>query len=417
FREVMRDALKPEQLMDDYYLTRWLRARNYDCKKAETMLRNSLNWRKQNNVDNLLGGFVVPEVLQKYYPGGFSGVDREGGPVWIDTLGQLDMRGLLRSVKKSDIIMTRIRMGETAYKLFDELTKKTGKRIHQMSVIFDLENFGLKHLWKPGLDTFNEVVQIFEDNYPETTKRVYVVNAPTIFPILFKIVKPFLGEDTIRKIKILGSNYKEELLKEIAPDQLPKCYGGTCTDPDGNPRCLSKICIGGDVPKEYYIKLDTKEMEHFSEVSVRWGSSLQLDYNIKIPNSIIRWQFTTDGYDIGFGVYKKMTEARQKSAEMMEIMVSQRVNSHLVPEDGSITCKETGIYVVRFDNTYSWTRRKTIHYIIEVLMAEEAPDSTMAGKIDDVFTSTQQNGLSGIVNFFAGTDDIHISCETEVTHM
>lgn len=37
------------------------------------------------------------------------------------------------------------------------------------------------------------------------------------------------------------ANWKEVLLKHISPDQLPMEYGGTMTDPDGDPKCKSKV--------------------------------------------------------------------------------------------------------------------------------------------------------------------------------
>lgn len=40
---------------------------------------------------------------------------------------------------------------------------------------------------------------------------------------------------------LLPANWKEVLLKYISPDQLPVEYGGTMTDPDGNPKCKSKV--------------------------------------------------------------------------------------------------------------------------------------------------------------------------------
>lgn len=36
-------------------------------------------------------------------------------------------------------------------------------------------------------------------------------------------------------------NWKEGLLKFISPEELPVQYGGTMTDPDGNPKCLTKV--------------------------------------------------------------------------------------------------------------------------------------------------------------------------------
>ena len=55
-----------------------------------------------------------------------------------------------------------------------------------------------------------------------------------------------------------------------------------------------------------------------------------------------RWQFSTEGYDVGFGIYRRTKDTRQKAGDMEEILPSQRVNSHLVLEDGSISCSEVG---------------------------------------------------------------------------
>lgn len=69
---------------------------------------------------------------------------------------------------------------------------------------------------------------------------------PQIFTILWAIVKPFLHSATIEKVRIYGSNAEEwraALLEEIDADQLPEYYGGTQTDPDGNPKCLTKVSL------------------------------------------------------------------------------------------------------------------------------------------------------------------------------
>lgn len=38
-----------------------------------------------------------------------------------------------------------------------------------------------------------------------------------------------------------SGTWKQELPKFISPDQLPVEFGGTLTDPDGNPKCLTKV--------------------------------------------------------------------------------------------------------------------------------------------------------------------------------
>jgi hypothetical protein len=34
---------------------------------------------------------------------------------------------------------------------------------------------------------------------------------------------------------------------------------------------------------------------------------------------------------------------RQKAGDMTEVLASQRYNAHMVPEDGTLTCLQTGV--------------------------------------------------------------------------
>jgi hypothetical protein len=68
--------------------------------------------------------------------------------------------------------------------------------------------------------------------------------APSFFPLIMTMIKPFLHECDGPKIKVFGSDKKQwtaALLEEIEADQLPAFFGGTMTDPDGNPKCPSKV--------------------------------------------------------------------------------------------------------------------------------------------------------------------------------
>lgn len=117
-------------------------------------------------------------------------------------------------------------------------------------------------------------------------------------------------------------------------------------------------------------------MDYEQSVSIGRGSSHQMEYELIAPNCALRWQFSCDGADIGFGVYlkKKMGE-RMKAGEMREIVPNQRYNAHLVPEDGSLTCPEPGVYVLRFDNTYSVFQSKTVKFTVEVLLPSQVNQS------------------------------------------
>ncbi|XP_042661567.1 SEC14-like protein 2 isoform X3 [Tyto alba] len=344
FRENLQDVLPSLPSQDDYFLLKWLRARCFDLPKSEAMLRKHVEVRKHMDADNIIA-WEAPEVIKKYMSGGMCGYDREGSPIWYEIIGPLDAKGLLFSASKQDLLKNKFRDCELLRHQCEQQSQK--------------------------------LLSMFEENYPESLKRLFIVKAPKIFPVAYNLVKHFLSEDTRKKVVVLGSNWKEVLQNYIDPEQIPVEYGGTLTDPDGDPKCPSKINYGGDVPQHYYVR-DQLAQQYEHTVVVNRGSSHQVEYEILFPGCVLRWQFRSEGADVGFGVYlKTKIGERQRAGEMTEVYPNQRYNSHMVPEDGSLTCSTPGIYVLRFDNTYSYLHAKKVSYSVEVLL----PDAASAQQI------------------------------------
>lgn len=389
FRENVKDVVAklPSYSQDDYFLLRWLRARSFNLQKSESMLRKHMEFRKHMDCDNILEKWQPPEVAQKYLSGGLCGYDREGSPIWYDVIGPLDPKGLLFSASRQDLIKTKMRDCERMYLECRKQSEKLGRRVEEVVMIYDVEGLGLKHLWKPAVDLYCEVLQMFEDNYPEALKRLFVIKAPKLFPVAYNLVKHFLSEDTRRKIIVVGDNWKEVLQKYIAAEELPKYYGGTQTDPDGDPKCKSKINYGGDIPKSYYLR-DQVQQNYEQNATINRGSSQQMEYEILFPGCVLRWQFQSDGGDIGFGVFRKTKAGeRQKAVDMIEVVPNERYNSHMVPEDGTLTCTEPGTYVLRFDNTYSYIHAKKISFTVEVLLPDKSSEEKIQ-KLEDKLESS-----------------------------
>uniref|UniRef100_A0A8C9D384 Uncharacterized protein n=1 Tax=Panthera leo TaxID=9689 RepID=A0A8C9D384_PANLE len=63
--------------------------------------------------------------------------------------------------------------------------------------------------------------------------------------------------------------------------------------------------------------------------------------------------------------------SRKRAGEMVEVLPIRRYKAHLVPEDGSLACLKAGIYVLRFDNTYSLVHSKHINSTVEVLLTDQ----------------------------------------------
>ncbi|NXG80320.1 S14L2 protein, partial [Baryphthengus martii] len=310
FRENLQDVLPSLPSQDDYFLLKWLRARCFDLPKSEMMLR------KVRGTVPFGEGTTLPcccqnpgcHVIRKYMSGGMCGYDREGSPVWYEIIGPLDAKGLLFSASKQDLLKNKFRDCEVLRHECEKQSQKLGKKIEMVLMIYDCEGLGLKHLWKPAVDVYGELLTMFEENYPESLKRLFIVkgefgpgvspprgwvltptlmpairpSAPKIFPVAYNLVKHLLSEDTRKKVVVLGSNWKEVLQKYIDPDQIPVEYGGTLTDPDGDPKCPSKINYGGDVPQHYYVR-DQLAQQYEHTVVVNRGSSHQVEYEILFP--------------------------------------------------------------------------------------------------------------------------------------
>ncbi|XP_053444582.1 SEC14-like protein 4 isoform X3 [Nycticebus coucang] len=376
FRENVQDLLPALPKADDYFLLRWLRARNFDLQKSENMLRKHVEFRKQQDLDNILS-WEPQEVLQLYDSGGLCGYDYEGCPVWFNIIGTLDPKGLLLSASKQQLIRNRIKACELLLHECELQSQRLGRKIEVVLMVFDVEGLSLKHLWKPAVEVYQQFFAILEENYPEMLKTLIIIRASKLFPVAFNLVKSFMSEETRSKIVILGDTWKQELTKFISPDQLPMEFGGTMTDPDGNPKCSTKINYGGEVPRSYYLRNQVRAQYEHSE-SVGRGSSLQVENEILFPGCVLRWQFASDGGDIGFGVFLKTKMGkRQRAGEMTEVLPSQRYNAHLVPEDGSLTCLKAGVYVLRFDNTYSLMYTKKVSYSVEVLLPDKASEEKL----------------------------------------
>ncbi len=108
----------------------------------------------------------------------------------------------------------------------EALSKKLNKPIEKQVLIFDMSHlcYSLDFM---SMNVMRRVLSIDQAMYPERLKYMFFINAPFFFTAIWAAFKPFIDPVTVDKIKIIGSNYKETLLKFIDIDQIPVELGGT----------------------------------------------------------------------------------------------------------------------------------------------------------------------------------------------
>ncbi|KAM0063729.1 putative CRAL-TRIO lipid binding domain, CRAL/TRIO domain, CRAL/TRIO domain superfamily [Helianthus debilis subsp. tardiflorus] len=201
-------------------LVRFLKARDGNIPKAHQMLVDCLEWRIQNEIDDILSKPIVPV---DFYRGvrdsqliGMSGYTKEGRPVFTVGVG-------LSTYDKASIhyyVQSHIQINEYRDRIIcPAATKKYGQHIGTCIKILDMTGLTISQLSQLKLLT---VISSIDDlNYPEMTDIYYIVNAPFIFSACWKVVKPLLQERTRKKVQVLSGCGKDELLKIMDYDSLP----------------------------------------------------------------------------------------------------------------------------------------------------------------------------------------------------
>lgn len=301
-RQSMQE-LRGSSVPNDSTLLRFLRGREFMVDKAKDMLTQSLHWRKKYQIDKLLDEYEAPQVVKDYFPGGWHHSDKDGRPLYILRLGQMDVKGLLKSIGEDELLLLALHICEEGLLLMEEATTLLGHPVSQWCLLIDLEGLNMRHLWRPGIKALLRIIEIVEANYPETMGRVLIIRAPRCFPILWTLISTFIHENTRNKfIFYCGTDYQEQveggLTDYIDPEYIPDFLGGPSE---------TNLTENGTVPKNLY-KIDfenpTSENGHslYNSISLSHGQVHHVAINTNDVGAVLTWDFDVMRHNVIFTV-------------------------------------------------------------------------------------------------------------------
>ncbi|KAL2329398.1 hypothetical protein Fmac_022825 [Flemingia macrophylla] len=208
----------------DVILLKFLRARDFKVKDALSMIRNTVRWRKEFRIDDLVAEDLGSEWDKVVFNHGY---DKEGHSVCYNVFGEFENKELYNKTfsdeeKRNKFIRWRIQLLEKSVRGLDF----SPTAISTIVQVNDLKN-------SPGLGkrdlrlATNQALQLLQDNYPEFVAKQIFINVPWWYLAFYRMISPFLTQRTKSKFVFAGpSKSAETLFKYISPELVPVQYGG-----------------------------------------------------------------------------------------------------------------------------------------------------------------------------------------------
>ncbi|VDD86280.1 unnamed protein product [Enterobius vermicularis] len=349
-----------------FFYFRWLRSRDGRFDETAEALKKHIVFRKAWQLDDI-DRWESPEILEKYCGYGYLS-DKDGCPILMSLLGNLDVEGMVRSVQSKDYIKYSLAAVEKGMKLCDQKCKENDHAFEQMMLIFDLDHINSAHYsCKAFASSFTSLILLFQEHYPLVLKKILVIRAPEMARIAFNAMSSFLSDKIKELIEMPSEDeWQNALSHYVELDSWPMHWGGKMCDENGDPKCPSKIRYGlGPVPDSYYVDPNTAMTDYDQLTTVYAGEKHLIEIKVK-PNTRISWQYMTSEEDIGFAIRYDNTNKANNLTEMEIVFPYIRLECSQVPIEGSMVCEKPGRYIIEFDNYYSWFSAKQLRYNIDI---------------------------------------------------
>mmetsp|Transcript_3110 Transcript_3110/g.4769 ORF Transcript_3110/g.4769 Transcript_3110/m.4769 type:complete len:271 (-) Transcript_3110:68-880(-) len=201
---------------------RYIKGMDYDMTEARRRWIESLKWRESYKVDNMLEEPQLHfDAIKKYYPHYVSKTSKEGHLVYYEIPGKTDLKSLRKNgVDIDQLIRHYIYITEFIWKELDKNEEA------KLLTIMDLKGVSISQFAGEVREYMVRAAKLIGAHYPERSFKIFVLNAPWWFNMVWKVLSPLMHANTKAKVTVCGGEYMDKLKELIDEENIPLEIGG-----------------------------------------------------------------------------------------------------------------------------------------------------------------------------------------------
>ena len=223
-------------IFTDLLVLRLLKSTNFSMKNTYKKLLNYIKFYNEYLIyDIKISDFPNIDKIKLFYPHGFHKTTIIGEPILIQMLDQLKINEINKILKEP--LLTKYILyiiNDLEKNIFPKCSTYYERKIDKIFCIIDLMGLTTSLMSKEIYNFIKKQINIVSDIFCGILGSLYFINTGLIFRGIWSTCKYLYDYRTRNRIKLIGFQYKNDLLSKIDEKNLPKFFGGLCNcDPYG----------------------------------------------------------------------------------------------------------------------------------------------------------------------------------------
>ncbi|KAI6227162.1 CRAL-TRIO domain-containing protein [Aphelenchoides besseyi] len=278
----------------------------------------------------------------------------------IEQCGTTDYHGMLVTHSIPSVMKARSQDLEDLLAEVMELEEKTGR---QASVLYVMDLSGLvydKHLYKLVTGAMRSLSEFMATHYVELIKYFVLVNVPSFVFAIWTFTKPILPVRTRQKVRILSSNWRQEILEFACPESLPDKW-----NENGTQLFTNHVEPPIPYPIDQYYKNRQAKVPETENLRLAAGKTIIITRELKTGDRL-SWWILGDS-DFGFGLFYSSNRNEEDIEKMDQVFPAfEWMPANEVPIEESCVVEKSGVYTLWLSNSRAWWHTLSLDYCLTI---------------------------------------------------